>query len=61
MHDEEFIACLTFLDKLERGVIMPEYVIFNEFIKDVNMYSYELCMEKFEKLKLYELEKTFTT
>ena len=61
LHDETFNSCITLCDDLESGAFRPEYVILIEFLMSDSYYPFEACHDKFKRLGLYELEKTFKT
>lgn len=59
LHDFDFNICLELVHDIENEVMRPQYVILANFQCAHNMYCYDTCMEMFNGLGLYELEKAY--
>lgn len=61
LHDHDYNTCFELIIDLQDGKMRPEYVVLYEFFYSDSLSSYELCIQKFESLGFYTLEKTFKT
>lgn len=47
LHGEDYNECFALTERLEKQVFRPQYLIFDEWLLNWNLYAFEACMHKF--------------